>query len=89
MGPFNLGAWYRPLAIASVLGCALLIFTSVQPPNDKALVITLIAAAVTAALWFGLEHRRFQGPPQGVMIQTRQAAIAAAERAVGQDSTSV
>jgi amino acid transporter len=88
MGPFDLGGWYRPLAVASVLACALLIFISVQPPNDKALVITLIAAALTAALWFGLERRRFQGPPQGIMIQTRQAAIEAAERAVGQDSAS-
>jgi amino acid transporter len=84
MGPWNLGALYRPLAVVSLLGCALLIIVCVQPPNDKALTITLIVLAVTAAVWFGFERRRFQGPPQGVMTQQRQAAIEAAEKAVGQ-----
>jgi amino acid transporter len=88
MGPWNIGAFYRPIAVVSLLGCALLMFVSVQPPNDKALVITIIAAGVTASVWFGLERRRFQGPPQGVMLQHRQAAIAAAERAVGQSAAS-
>jgi len=40
--------------------------------------------AATAVIWFGLERRRFQGPPQGTMIQQRQSAIAAAEKAVGE-----
>jgi hypothetical protein len=35
-------------------------------------------------LWFGLESRRFQGPPIGEEVKRRQAAIAAAERAVGE-----
>lgn len=84
MGPWNIGALYRPLAIVSILGCGLLIFIGVQPPNDKALIIMGIVFVVTLVVWFALERRRFQGPPQGVMIQQRLAAIAAAERAVGQ-----
>ena len=36
------------------------------------------------ALWFGIENRRFQGPPIGDAIAKRQAIIAAAEKAVGQ-----
>jgi amino acid transporter len=88
MGPWDIGAFYRPIAIASLLGCALVMFVSFQPPNDKALIITLGAAALTAVVWFGLERRRFQGPPQGVMLQNRQAAIEAAERAVGQSAAS-
>jgi hypothetical protein len=39
---------------------------------------------VLAVVWFAGERRRFQGPPQGAMIQQRQAEIAAAEQAVGQ-----
>ncbi|WP_437811289.1 amino acid permease [Sorangium sp. So ce1078] len=84
MGPWDLGPLYRPLAIISVLACLMLIVVSVQPPNDKALFIMLIVFAVTAVVWFALERRRFQGPPQGVMIQQRAQEIAEAERAVGQ-----
>lgn len=84
MGPWDLGGLYRPLAVVSLLGCGLVMFISVQPPNDKALIITGIAVAVTAAVWFLLERRRFQGPPQGVMLQQREAAIEAAELAIGQ-----
>ncbi len=65
MGPWDLGPLYRPLAIISVLACLMLIVVSVQPPNDKALGIMLIVFAVTAIVWFALERRRFQGPPQG------------------------
>jgi amino acid transporter len=35
-------------------------------------------------LWFGVENRRFEGPPTGDRIAARKAAIAAAERAVGE-----
>ncbi len=86
MGPWSLGGAYKPLAVLSVLGCGLLIFVSVQPPNDKALLITLGALAVTAAVWFAAESRRFKGPPTGVMNQDQLANIAAAEKAVGQAS---
>jgi len=62
--------------------CALLIFIGVQPPNDNALGVTLGALAATALVWFGYERRKFQGPPQGVMIQQRQAEIDQAEKAM-------
>jgi amino acid transporter len=86
MGPWSLGAFYKPLAVLSVLGGGLLLFVSVQPPNDKALWITLVALALAAVVWFALERRRFKGPPTGVMNQDRIAEIAAAEKAVGQAS---
>ncbi|EYF04261.1 amino acid permease [Chondromyces apiculatus] len=84
MGPWTIGALYKPIAVVSVLGCLLLMFVSVQPPNEKALVITGAVLAVLAVVWFAFERRRFQGPPQGLTSQERVAAINAAEAAVGQ-----
>jgi hypothetical protein len=41
--------------------------------------------ALAIILWFAVESRRFQGPPIGeAAIAKRQAAIAAAEKAVGE-----
>jgi amino acid transporter len=84
MGPWTIGAWYKPVAATAVLGCLGIIYIGVQPPNDKALSVLGITLVATAAIWFGLERRRFQGPPQGVMIQQRQQEILEAERAVGE-----
>lgn len=86
MGPWNLGRWYRIVSVLCIFGCAVIIFVGIQPPNDKALWITLAALALTAVVWFGYQRRSFQGPPQGIMIQQRQAAIEDAERAVGESS---
>jgi amino acid transporter len=63
MGPWNLGAWYRPLAILCVLGCGVLFVIGVQPPNRVALWIVLGLVALLATLWFTFERRRFKGPP--------------------------
>jgi amino acid transporter len=65
MGPFNLGArWYRVLAAASVLGALVVVWIGVQPPNDKALIVLLVAAlTLLAAWWLGIRSR-FRGPPQ-------------------------
>lgn len=63
MGPFTLGRWYRPLAGIAVIGCLGLLVIGVQPPNDKALWILLGCLAVAGAIWFGVERRRFTGPP--------------------------
>ena len=83
MGPWTLGGWYRPLAALSALGCALLIVVSVVS-NTKALWTTLIVFGVTALVWFAFERNRFVGPPTGELIRQQQAAIEAAEKAVGQ-----
>jgi len=62
-GPFQLGAWSRPLAALTVLGAALLFFIGVQPPNDDLLKYTGGLLAIMAVLWFGIARRRFPGPP--------------------------
>jgi hypothetical protein len=41
---------------------------------------------LTAIIWVAFENKRFQGPPMGEMIKKRQAAILAAEKAVGEVS---
>jgi amino acid transporter len=85
MGPWTIGRWYRPLAVLCILGCGLLLIIGVQPPNEKNLWIVGGALAITVLVWFGFEQRHFSGPPQGVLIQNRQAAIRAAEAAVGEN----
>src|SRR5262249_13249211 len=55
MGPWHLGALYRPLAVACVLGCGLLFVIGVQPPNRIALWTVLGMTALILAVWFGRE----------------------------------
>jgi amino acid transporter len=85
MGPWNMGETRYKLVALLVFAAMCLIFAlGIQPPNDKALNITVGFLALTAVLWFAVERRRFKGPPQGVMIQSRQQQILEAEKAVGE-----
>ena len=64
MGPFNVGATvYKSVAVVSVAGVALLIWIGVQPPNDKALTVTIAAVALLLASWWLGVRRIFPGPP--------------------------
>lgn len=63
MGPFDLGRWYRPLAVLSVLFCGLLIAIGMAPPNDRNVAVTGGTLVVLAIAWFARERRRFRGPP--------------------------
>lgn len=64
MGPWELGRLYRPLAVLSTLGCVFLIVIGMQPPNEQAVKIVGGAVVLLLAVWFGLERKRFKGPPQ-------------------------
>jgi len=83
MGPWDIG---KPLfslfAVGSIVSMVLIFVIGVQPPNDKALTITVGFLVLTAIVWFAFENRRFQGPPIGDMIAKRQAEIAKAEAAL-------
>jgi amino acid transporter len=63
MGPWHLGAWFRPLAWASVAGCLTLIGIGVQPPNERALWVVGGMAVVLRLVWIGGARSRFPGPP--------------------------
>lgn len=82
MGPWSLGAWYKPLAVVCILGGLLLFAVGVQPPNDIALQIVPGATLLLAIYWFAFKSRHFAGPPSGEEINRRQSEILAAERAL-------
>ena len=84
MGPFDLKGWYPVIAVVCIAGCVVLIYIGVQPPNDQALKVIIGSAIVALVFWFGLERKRFAGPPIGEVIVQRQASIAAAEQEVGE-----
>ena len=85
MGPFNIGPIYRVVAFLCILIACGILYIGVQPPNDKALQFMAAIAVITLLVWFLLENRRFKGPPiTEADVAARQAAIAAAEVAVGQ-----
>lgn len=63
MGPWNLGRWYRPLAVFSVCGCMMLIGVGIQPPNQRSISIIAATGLMMAVGWFGFARHRFAGPP--------------------------
>jgi amino acid transporter len=83
-GPFQLGAASKIVALLAIIGCALLIFVGVQPPNEKVGYLIVAMLIVMVIIWVAFEARRFKGPPIGDMIAKRQAEIMAAEKAVGE-----
>lgn len=62
-GPWHLGAWFRPLAAASLIGCSTLILVGVQPPNDGAIPVVAGMAILLVVAWFAGVRSRFPGPP--------------------------
>jgi len=84
-GPFSLGGASKLVAVLAVIGCLILIFVGVQPPNEKVGYLILIMLGVMAVFWFAFERNRFQGPPMTEdAVRRRQAEIAAEEKAVGE-----
>lgn len=81
-GPWTLGAWFRPLAVVSVIGCGGLIVIGMEPPNEKAVYVVAAMAAALAVLWVTVARKHFPGPPHGVLTAQQRAAIHEAEVAV-------
>jgi amino acid transporter len=66
MGPWQLGILYRPLALVATAGCAFLIVVGMQPPNQQAVTIVGGAVGLLCLVWFGVERKRFKGPPRPI-----------------------
>ncbi|MFM7111333.1 MAG: amino acid permease [Planctomycetota bacterium] len=83
LGPFQMGAWFKPAAIVSAAGCAGLVVIGVQPPNDQAMFALAGLGAMLMACWWVVASKTFSGPPRIgapdagrlVVIRTREAAI--------------
>jgi amino acid transporter len=60
MGPWQLGKWYRPLALISAVGCSILIVIGMQPPNQQAAWMVGGVSILMIGIWFGLEQKRFR-----------------------------
>jgi amino acid transporter len=84
-GPWAMSAGvYKLVTVLSVVGMGIILFIAVAPPNERVLYVVLGFIALALVLWFAVENRRFEGPPTGERIAQRQAAIKAAEAAVGE-----
>jgi len=56
-GPFNLKGASIPIAILAIIGCALLIFVGVQPPQEKVGYLIVLMILALAAFWFAMENK--------------------------------
>ncbi len=84
-GPWAMsGGLYKLVSGLAMVGMVIIFYIAIQPPNDRVLWIVLGFIAALIVVWFASENRRFQGPPVGDQVAKRAAAIAAAEKAVGQ-----
>jgi len=94
-GPFRLGGLYKLFAVIIMIGTVVVVIaghTFVPSIAADAAAKTDFVPGLTyysigfliflAVIWFGLENRRFKGPPMGDEIVKRQAIIAAQEKAL-------
>jgi amino acid transporter len=88
-GPWQLGAWFRPLGIISVVGSIALIVIGMQPPNTKAAYVVGGMTVILTLWWFLRARHVFPGPPHGVLSLKQRATIEALEAAVHQQTSPV
>jgi hypothetical protein len=63
MGPWQLGIWFKPLALVSIIGTSGLLFIGTQPPSEKAGYLVLALTVVLILGWFLFAESRFKGSP--------------------------
>jgi amino acid transporter len=80
-GPFRLGIFSKPFAAITVVGVLVLGYAGMQPPSEVLIHYSIGILIVLLLVWFGLERKRFQGPPTGEAIDKRQAEITISEQA--------
>ena len=62
-GPWQMGGWFRPLAVVSLLGCSTLILVGMQPPNEASLPVVAGMGLLLTVAWFAGVRTKFPGPP--------------------------
>ena len=60
-GPFSLGGASLLVGLFAIIGCAVLIFVGVQPPQEKVLYLLVVMAFGLAAFWCTMEGNRALG----------------------------
>jgi amino acid transporter len=83
-GPFNLGAWSKPIAVVASAGVILLTLTGFFPPNTPVLYLTVGMLVILPILWFTGINKSFEGVPEGDKITQRQKMIADIEKKYGE-----
>ena len=63
MGPWQLGIWFKPLAILSILGSLVLLVVGTQPPSEKAGYVVIGFIFILILGWFISARKNFRGPP--------------------------
>lgn len=69
-GPFNLGGASIPLAGLAIIGCAILIFVGVQPPQEKVGYLIVLMVLAMIGFWQSMEGRL----PIGLLFSVLTAA---------------
>jgi len=78
MGHFKMPtALFKFLAVISVAGVCGLVWIGVQPPNEKALVVTAATSVLLLATWWLGVRKAFRGPPVASMATSTPAATPA------------
>jgi amino acid transporter len=72
MGPWDLGRWYRPLALLCVLGCGVLFVIGVQPNDHLNLWTVLGSIVLLVCLWKFRDGKRFRGPPNPLSLKSER-----------------
>ena len=83
-GPFNLGAWSKPVAIVSGSGVALLSITGMVPPSQRIFSLTVALVVILPIIWVAGVGKSFEGVPQGDKIAQRQKMISDIEKKYGE-----
>ncbi|OAJ51579.1 amino acid permease [Paraburkholderia ginsengiterrae] len=75
-GPFQLGMWSKPFAVAAVFGALVLAYVGMQPPNQKVTYVIIGLLVVLLAIWYGAGVRNsFAGPPIGKLSKERESEL--------------
>ncbi|MSR80747.1 MAG: amino acid permease [Gemmataceae bacterium] len=63
MGPWQVGIWFKPLAILSIVGSLGLLVIGTQPPSEKAGYVVIAFLFILVLMWLISARKSFKGPP--------------------------